>query len=74
MLKLITFIQSWVTVAIEKLRPLPDAERGQTTAEYALVIVGVAAIALLILAWAAKSGAIGKLFDFVLSHIMNQVK
>ena len=47
--------------------------RGQTTAEYALVLVGVAAIALLVLAWATESGAISRLFDFILSHIMGQV-
>jgi hypothetical protein len=51
----------------------PTSDRGQTTAEYALVLVAVAAIALLILAWATESGAIGKLFDFILSHIMGQV-
>jgi hypothetical protein len=51
----------------------PWSDRGQTTAEYALVLVAVAAIALLILAWATESGAIGKLFDFILSHIMGQV-
>jgi hypothetical protein len=50
-----------------------SSDRGQTTAEYALVLVAVAAIALLVLAWATESGAIGKLFDFILSHIMGQV-
>jgi hypothetical protein len=44
-------------------------EAGQTTAEYALVIIGVAAIASLLLAWATKSSAITKLFDAVIDKI-----
>ena len=46
---------------------------GQTTAEYALVLLGAAAIAALIVTWATKSGAIGKLFEAVLSHVIGAV-
>lgn len=49
-------------------------ERGQTTAEYALVMLGAAGVAMLLLGWATKSGAIGKLFDVVLSGIVGRVK
>jgi hypothetical protein len=73
MLTLVALVQSWIIVSVFRLRRLAD-DRGQTTAEYALVLVGVAAIALLVLAWATKTGAIGKLFDFVLGHITGQVK
>lgn len=45
-------------------------EAGQTTAEYALVILGAAAIGTLVLAWATKSHVIGKLFDMVVSKIL----
>ena len=38
-------------------------DAGQTTAEYALVILGAAAVGTLLIAWATKSHAIGKLFD-----------
>jgi Flp pilus assembly pilin Flp len=51
----------------------PD-ERGQTSAEYALVLLGAAAIALLIVAWATKSDLIGKLFDAVLDAITGKAK
>ena len=51
-----------------------DAERGQTTAEYALVLLGASGVAMLLLGWATKSGAIGKLFDVVLSGIVGRVK
>jgi hypothetical protein len=50
-------------------RPRPR-EWGQTTAEYALVILGAAAIATLLIVWAKGSGAIGDLFDQVISKIL----
>lgn len=46
------------------------SEAGQATAEYALVLLGAAAVALLLLAWATSTGAIGELFDFVVSQIV----
>ena len=45
-------------------------EEGQTTAEYALVILGAAAVGTLLIAWATKSHAIGKLFDEVVGKIL----
>ena len=50
-----------------------SAEAGQATAEYALVLLGAAAIALLLAAWAAKSGAIGQLFDAVVDQLVDKV-
>jgi Flp pilus assembly pilin Flp len=44
-------------------------ERGQATAEYALVLLGAAAVALLVVAWAAKTDLVGKLFDGVLTSV-----
>lgn len=49
------------------------AEAGQATAEYALVLLGAAAIALLLATWAAKSGAIGRLFDAVVDQLIDKV-
>ena len=45
-------------------------QAGQTTAEYALVILGAAAIATLLVVWAKGSGAIGDLFDEVIGKIL----
>jgi len=45
-------------------------EAGQTTAEYALVILGAAAVATLLITWATKSHAIGKLFDEVIGKVL----
>ena len=44
-------------------------QRGQTTVEYALVILAAAAIAGLVIAWATGSGAIGRLFDAALDRV-----
>ncbi len=49
-------------------------ERGQASAEYALVLLGAAAVALLIVAWATQSDLVGKLFDTVLKAITGKVK
>ena len=51
-----------------------DDERGQASAEYALVLLGAAAVALLIVAWATKSDLIEKLFATVLKAITGKVK
>jgi len=45
-------------------------ELGQTTAEYALVILGAAAIGGLLITWATKGDAIGHLFDVVVGKIL----
>jgi hypothetical protein len=48
----------------------PGGEAGQTTAEYALMILGAAALAGLMITWATKSHAIGKLFDEVVGRVL----
>jgi hypothetical protein len=54
-------------------RPARAPERGQATAEYALVLLGAAAIALLLLAWATQTDAIGRLLDAILDSILERV-
>jgi hypothetical protein len=52
-----------------------ETESGQATTEYALVLLGAAVIALLVIAWATDGGGagrIGELFDTVLSGIFNR--
>lgn len=48
-------------------------ERGQATAEYALVILGAAALAALVLAWAGSTGKISRLLNAVLDSVIGQV-
>lgn len=59
---------------------LPDArkkphrlrlEAAQTTAEYALVVLGAAALATLLIAWATRTDAVGRLFDAVLERVLS---
>ncbi len=50
-----------------------DPERGQTTAEYALVILGAAAVALLVLAWATDTGMVSTLLNKVIRSVADQV-
>jgi hypothetical protein len=50
-------------------------EAGQATTEYALVLLGVAVIAMLIVAWARDGGGagrIGELFDMIFDSILSQ--
>lgn len=59
-------------VLMQRLKTRCDT--GQATAEYALVLLGAATIALLLLAWATGSGKIGELFDAVFDHLMGQIR
>lgn len=67
-------IRMFLTMQTRIEAVLRGDDRGQTTAEYALVMLGAAGVAMLLLGWATKSGAIGKLFDVVLSGIVGRVK
>lgn len=56
--------------------PLCDrirSEAGQTTAEYALVILGAAALATLLIAFATRSDVIGRLFETVFERVLGDV-
>ena len=50
---------------------------GQATAEYALVLLGAALVALLLIAWATAGGGagkIGQLLDSVLDTIIGKIR
>ncbi|MBU6328809.1 MAG: DUF4244 domain-containing protein [Acidobacteria bacterium] len=68
MIRMLLDVQHRATALLQR------EDRGQTTAEYALVMLGAAGVAMLLLGWATRSGAIGKLFDVVLSGIVGKVK
>ncbi len=48
-------------------------EKGQATAEYALVLLGAAGLALLVAMWARKTNLIGKLFDAVFDNLLKMI-
>lgn len=45
-------------------------EDGQTTAEYALVILAAAAVAVVLIAWARSSGRLPAFFDQVIDSVI----
>ena len=49
-------------------------QRGQAVTEYVLLLLGVAAVALLVTAWAAQTGKIGELLDKVFTSITDKVQ
>jgi Flp pilus assembly pilin Flp len=49
------------------------SESGQSTVEYALILLGAAAVALVVVAWVTRTDLIGRLFDTVVGSILRQV-
>jgi hypothetical protein len=54
-------------------RGLRRVDRGQSTVEYALLVVGIATLALLVLAWASSTDVVGALFDRVFRWVTGRV-
>jgi hypothetical protein len=55
---------------------LSHPDRGQATTEYALVMLGAAVIALLVVGWATSGGGAGKighLFDSVIDAVTGKL-
>ena len=48
-------------------------ERGQTSAEYALVLLGAASIALLVAMWAKDTNKVGDLLDAIFDNVVEMV-
>ena len=48
-------------------------DSGQTTAEYVLLILGAATIAILVTSWATGTDRITRLFDRVLNSLISRV-
>lgn len=59
--------------AIQGRSAAVNREAGQATAEYALVVLGAAAIAALVLAWAAGTGKITSLLNAVIDAVIGRV-
>lgn len=73
MLKILVSLQVAALAALDRFsRRLLD-ERGQSTAEYALVLLGAAGVALLLVAWATKTDKVARLLNSVLDRVLSQV-
>jgi len=75
MMNLLTRLMIWLhTTAYEHDDERTD-DAGQATTEYALVMLGAALVALLVIAWATAGGGagkIGRLFDKVIDTITSK--
>ena len=76
MLSLFTTLQSWLVAGppVIAMRNRMRDDAGQATAEYSLVLVGAAAVAVLLIGWATKTDRIGKLLDLVVDNVSGRVK
>jgi len=68
-LSLLTSLR-WVR---HRLRTRLPTDAGQATAEYALVLLGAAVIAIALITWATGSGRIGDLFDAVFDELQSRM-
>jgi hypothetical protein len=73
-LRACTALHSASVVACSRLRDARSDDRGQSTAEYALVILGAAAVAALLVAWAGQTNKISRLLDVILDKLINQFR
>jgi Flp pilus assembly pilin Flp len=61
---------SWyVRARYVRARRRISEEAGQTTAEYALVILAAAAVAVVLIAWARSSGKLPAFFDAIIDQV-----
>lgn len=74
MLSILVSLQVLALQAAYRVRRRLDADDGQSTAEYALVLLGAAGVALLVVAWATKTDKVTRLLNAVLDRVLSQVK
>jgi len=60
-------------IAAHRLARWRRCEQGQTTAEYGLVLLAAATIAMLVVAWAGGTGAISSFFDAIVEKITSLI-
>jgi hypothetical protein len=73
MLHVLVSIQVLALAAGDRIRRRFTDDRGQSTAEYALVLLGAAGVALLLVAWATKTDKVTRLLNSVVDRVLDQV-
>ncbi|MEQ8843037.1 MAG: DUF4244 domain-containing protein [Acidimicrobiales bacterium] len=64
----------WVTMeAAARTSGRGRGDRGQATAEYALVVLGAAAVAMLLIAWATSTGKMSTLLNKVVDSVAGRI-
>ena len=66
------FLLRWL-IAVHSWMARLRSERGQATAEYALILLGAAAVAMLLVTWVTRTNRISNLLDAVFRHITGLV-
>ena len=72
-------LRQWLVVEVAlrtaavQLRSRLTEDRGQATAEYALVVLGAATVAMMLIAWATSTGKISSLLNRVVDSIADRV-
>ncbi len=69
LLSLVVAVQARLLTALAR-----RGERGQAAAEYALVLLGAAGVALLVAKWAGGTNRVGRLFDAVLDNLLGRLR
>lgn len=73
MLHIVVTLHVLAVTALDRVQDRLRRDDGQSTAEYALVLLGAAGVALLLVAWATKSDKITRLLNSVLDRVLSQV-
>jgi hypothetical protein len=74
--QLLLRLHVWMTTVLLDDTDRDQRDRGQATTEYALVMLGAAAVALLVITWATSGGGagkVGRLFDRVIDGVLSRV-
>jgi len=61
-----SYLVSWYLRVVDAIH----REEGQTTAEYALVILAAAAVAVVLITWAHSSGKLPAFFDQIIDTVI----
>jgi len=72
-LRLLITLQVAALAGVERARARLQRDDGQSTAEYALVLLGAAGVAALLIAWATRSDRISSLLNTVLDQVIGRV-
>lgn len=73
MLRTLVSLHVITLAATDRIRRRLGEDRGQSTAEYALVLLGAAGVALLLVAWATKTDKITRLLNSVIDQVLGKV-
>jgi hypothetical protein len=69
----LVLLHVWLLGVPDRIRARAVRDDGQSTAEYALVVLGAAGVAMLLIAWATKTDRVTRLLNSVLDGVLSKV-